>query len=264
MRQTYIRQCLQRSTILLRLMCLHPSSSTPAPPPPLPPLPPRLPTSLPPQANKRQAVQASVERLESGLTKLRKTQADVDVLVEQARLISGEVEQKVSAANKFAEEVRGSAVVLGLGLGQGRGRGPRCCRSQKPREAAATEPPTAVPICPLPCLHTPPSACLPLQQVGVEKGKVNAENAAAQVEADACAEIAKEVTELQARCEGELAAAEPLVAQAEEALNTLTKKDLGGCSEPAHSCLFCWELLDGVVRALGAWQAPSAAAVGRS
>ena len=69
--------------------------------------------------------------------------------------------------------------------------------------------------------------------MGVEKEKVNAENAAAQVEADACSEIAKEVTELQARCEGELAAAEPLVAQAEEALNTLTKKDLGGCRLPA-------------------------------
>lgn len=79
-----------------------------------------------------------------------------------------------------------------------------------------------MPLC-LPARHP---AC-PNLQVGVEKEKVNAENAAAQVEADACAEIATEVTELQARCEGELAAAEPLVAQAEEALNTLTKKDLG-------------------------------------
>ncbi len=67
----------------------------------------------------------------------------------------------------------------------------------------------------------------PSLQVGIEKEKVNAENAAAQVEADACAAIAAEVAELQARCEGELAAAEPLVAQAEEALNTLNKKDLG-------------------------------------
>jgi len=37
--------------------------------------------------------------------------------------------------------------------------------------------------------------------------QVNAENAAAQVEAEACATIAKEVAELQAKCEAELAAA---------------------------------------------------------
>ncbi len=63
--------------------------------------------------------------------------------------------------------------------------------------------------------------------MGVEKEKVDAENAAAQLEAESCHQIAKEVAELQARCENDLAAAEPLVAQAEEALNTLTKKDLG-------------------------------------
>ena len=54
--------------------------------------------------------------------------------------------------------------------------------------------------------------------------QVNAENEAAQVEAEACAAIAKEVAELQARCEADLAAAEPLVQQAEAALDTLTKK----------------------------------------
>lgn len=83
----------------------------------MPLVPPHLPIL---QANKRQAVQASVERLESGLTKLRKTQGDVDVLVEQARLISGEVERKVAAANKFAEEVRlpmWPVVMRGLGRG---------------------------------------------------------------------------------------------------------------------------------------------------
>lgn len=68
---------------------------------------------------------------------------------------------------------------------------------------------------------------------------MNAENAAAQVEADSCATIAREVTELQARCEVELAAAEPLVAQAQEALDTLTKKDLGECPLPSLcSCSF--------------------------
>lgn len=76
-------------------------------------------------------------------------------------------------------------------------------------------------------LHTCTHAITLCLQVGIEKEKVNAENAAAQVEADACAAIAAKVAELQARCEGELAAAEPLVAQAEEALNTLNKKDLG-------------------------------------
>ncbi len=64
-------------------------------------------------------------------------------------------------------------------------------------------------------------------QVGVEKEKVNAENEAAQVEADKCAGIAREVSEKQTVCERELAAAEPLVAQAEAALDTLNKKDLG-------------------------------------
>lgn len=63
--------------------------------------------------------------------------------------------------------------------------------------------------------------------MGVEKEKVNAENASAMVEADKCAVIAKEVSEKQASCERDLAAAEPLVAQAEAALDTLNKKDLG-------------------------------------
>lgn len=67
---------------------------------------------------------------------------------------------------------------------------------------------------------------LPLQ-VGVEKEKVNAENESAKVEADKCAVIAREVSEKQTVCERELAAAEPLVAQAEAALDTLNKKDLG-------------------------------------
>lgn len=64
-------------------------------------------------------------------------------------------------------------------------------------------------------------------QVGIEKEKVNAENESAKVEADKCAVIAKEVSEKQASCERDLAAAEPLVAQAEAALDTLNKKDLG-------------------------------------
>ena len=53
---------------------------------------------------------------------------------------------------------------------------------------------------------------------------MNAENAAAQVEAEKCAVIATEVSIKQASCEKDLAAAEPLVAQAEAALDTLNKK----------------------------------------
>lgn len=72
------------------------------------------------------------------------------------------------------------------------------------------------------------ACCLgPALQVGAEKEKVNAENESAQVEADKCAVIAREVSEKQASCERDLAAAEPLVQQAEAALDTLNKKDLG-------------------------------------
>lgn len=42
-------------------------------------------------AGKRATVTASIQRLEAGLTKLRTTQGDVDVLVEQARAIAVEV-----------------------------------------------------------------------------------------------------------------------------------------------------------------------------
>ncbi|KAI8464229.1 MAG: flagellar alpha dynein [Monoraphidium minutum] len=118
-------------------------------------------------ARKRKESQEAIDRLENGLAKLHKTQADVDVLVEDARKMAVEVEHKVASANVFAD------------------------------------------------------------QVGVEKEKVAAENESAKVEADKCAAIAKEVSEKQASCEADLAAAEPLVAQAEAALDTLNKKDLG-------------------------------------
>lgn len=70
------------------------------------------------------------------------------------------------------------------------------------------------------------------KQVEVDKEAVNVETQQANIEAAACGSKAKDVAELQARCEQELAVAEPLVAQAEAALNTLNKKDLGasGCS----------------------------------
>lgn len=105
------------------------------------------------------------------------------------------------------------------------------------------------------------------EEVGAEKTVADRENEAAQIEADKCQAIAKEVAELQvrwaalrlpgwglerwmvislahqkrlvhfpsccssrcpqARCEAELSAAIPLVQQAERALDTLNKKDLG-------------------------------------
>jgi hypothetical protein len=43
--------------------------------------------------------------LENGLNKLHKTQGEVDVLVENARAMAIEVEQKVASANVFAEQV---------------------------------------------------------------------------------------------------------------------------------------------------------------
>jgi len=46
-----------------------------------------------------------VDRLENGLNKLYKVQADVDLLVEAAKVMAVEVEQKVANANVFAEQV---------------------------------------------------------------------------------------------------------------------------------------------------------------
>lgn len=87
------------------------------------------------------------------------------------------------------------------------------------------------PHCQLAALQSQPSLSL--------FGQVNAENAAAQVEAEACSVIAKEVAQLQSSCEAELAAAEPLVQQAEEALNTLTKKVSAGCRLVEVGVAFC-------------------------
>ena len=41
-----------------------------------------------------------------GLAKLQKTQKDVDVLVEEAKIKAVEVEKKVAGADAFAEQVR--------------------------------------------------------------------------------------------------------------------------------------------------------------
>ena len=44
--------------------------------------------------------------LVQGLAKLQKTQKDVDVLVEEAKIKAVEVEKKVAGADAFAEQVR--------------------------------------------------------------------------------------------------------------------------------------------------------------
>lgn len=62
-------------------------------------------------------------------------------------------------------------------------------------------------------------------KVKIEKEKVEIENNKAEVEADKCAVIKKDVEEKKAVTEEKLEAAGPLVKQAEEALNSIDKKD---------------------------------------
>ena len=54
---------------------------------------------------KRQQVQEAIDRLDTGLAKLQKTQREVDVLVEEAKIKAVEVEKKVADADVFAEQV---------------------------------------------------------------------------------------------------------------------------------------------------------------
>ncbi len=54
---------------------------------------------------KRQQVQEAIDRLDTGLSKLQKTQREVDVLVEEAKIKAVEVEKKVADADIFAEQV---------------------------------------------------------------------------------------------------------------------------------------------------------------
>lgn len=56
-------------------------------------------------SNKREKTMQSIERLETGLTKLHKTQKDVDVLVEAAKRMAVQVQEKVVNADAFAEKV---------------------------------------------------------------------------------------------------------------------------------------------------------------
>lgn len=56
-------------------------------------------------AEKRRSTQEAIDRLDTGLNKLNKTQAEVDVLVEAAKKMAVEVEAKVANAEVFAEQV---------------------------------------------------------------------------------------------------------------------------------------------------------------
>jgi dynein heavy chain, axonemal len=55
--------------------------------------------------NKREGTMVNIDRLETGLTKLHKTQKDVDVLVEAAKRMAVQVQEKVISADAFAEKV---------------------------------------------------------------------------------------------------------------------------------------------------------------
>ena len=65
--------------------------------------------------------------------------------------------------------------------------------------------------------------------VAKEKAVVEKETAMATEEAAKCAVIQEEVTKIATDAQNDLDAAEPLVAKAMEALNTLNKKELGEC-----------------------------------
>jgi dynein heavy chain len=81
-----------------------------------------------------------------------------------------------------------------------------------------------------------------IERVGIDTEKVNAEKAVAAEEEKKVAIITKEVTEKQVSCETDLKAAEPALAAASEALNTLNKanltelKSFGSPSDEVVSC----------------------------
>jgi hypothetical protein len=71
-------------------------------------------THVPPRAPR---AQDNMDRLENGLNKLYKVQGEVDLLVEAAKKVAVEVEEKVASANVFAEQV--CACAGGAGYGEG-------------------------------------------------------------------------------------------------------------------------------------------------
>eukprot|EP00899_Mesostigma_viride_P009330 jgi/Mesvir1/18399/Mv14277-RA.1 len=63
--------------------------------------------------------------------------------------------------------------------------------------------------------------------IGQEKAIVDEQKSGAAADEEECAAIAAEVSAFQAECQKDLAAAEPIIAEAEAALNSLDKKSLG-------------------------------------
>ena len=57
-------------------------------------------------ASKREVTEGQIDRLENGLEKLVKTQKDVDILVEQAKVKAVEVAEKVASSETFAAQVQ--------------------------------------------------------------------------------------------------------------------------------------------------------------
>ena len=57
-------------------------------------------------ASKREVTEGQIDRLENGLEKLVKTQKDVDILVEQAKVKAIEVAEKVASSETFAAQVQ--------------------------------------------------------------------------------------------------------------------------------------------------------------
>lgn len=123
-------------------------------------------------ACKRRESQAAMDRLESGLGKLHKTQSEVDVLMQEAKAMALQVEEKVASANVFAEQVCAGVCHQGMcryvsvhmcwgslhpGWGWGWGRALRlvqgACRLQGPHSSGHIRLPTALPPAhhPTPC-----------------------------------------------------------------------------------------------------------------
>ena len=125
-------------------------------------------------------------------------QADVDVLVEDARKMAVEVEHKVASANVFADQVRGRAGMGAAWVKYSHTPDGLVMQSHLTWRIHGSGPLTMATFL---TLRTPtcryPSLTFQHAQVGVEKEKVAAENDSAKVEADKCAVIAKEVSEKQ-------------------------------------------------------------------
>ena len=161
--------------------------------------------------SKREKTNTNIDRLETGLTKLHKTQKDVDVLVEAAKRMAIQVSTfcHAYACGHFAATNCSSQLLVGF------------CRPEQAHVDHTVAAPCKIfqeasaegLVCAAQVQEKVVSADAFAEKVGFEKVKVNAENEAAQIEKEKCEAIAVAVTEKQASCEKDLAAAQPLVEQ---------------------------------------------------